>query len=412
MKRHLIVLTVFAFVFAVVPSNAQNADSLKIKELEKRIEKLEQKQKESELQKLINEAETASKEKQPEKKTKVFKSGQRSLQAINPEMSFTGEGYGQYSSNESQTGSGGFYFRKLGLHIAGGLDPFSFMKAAVEFSPEGVELGEAYITWTKFIPSISLTAGKFRQQFGVVNRWHVHAADQFDYPLALTTILGEDGLNQIGLSFDWLMPAITADANELTLQITNGQNEQLFAGSTFSFPSVLAHLKNYYDINRNTYLELGLTGVIGNNLVKPLTAGTEDFHGKTVLGGADLTLSWEPVNQSLYHSFVWRSELYYADKEISSTEKIKALGGYSYFEYRFNEWWQAGFRFDYTQPFKANNSDLEMHQFVPYVTWWQSHWVRLRLQYNYLDGNVIDNPAGTLRLQMVFAVGPHKHDRY
>ncbi len=410
MKRDIVVLMIFAFLFAAAKSYAQNADSLKIKELEKRIEKLEKKQQQSELQKILSEAAAASEEKKVEKKTKVFKSGQRSLQAINPEMSFTGEGYGQYSSNESETGTSGFYFRKLGLHIAGGLDPFSFMKAAVEFSPEGVELGEAYITWTKFIPAVSLTAGKFRQQFGVVNRWHVHAADQFDYPLALTTILGEDGLNQIGVSFDWLMPAITASANELTLQITNGQNGQLFAGSTFSFPSVLAHLKNYYDINRNTYLELGLTGVYGSNRVA--TSVGEDFRGRTILGGADLTLSWEPVNQSLYHSFVWRSELYYANKEISATGRIKALGGYSYFEYRFNEWWQAGFRFDYTQPFSQYNSDKEMHQFVPYITWWQSHWVRLRLQYNYLDGNVFEKPTGTVRLQMVFAVGPHKHDRY
>lgn len=378
--------------------------------MEKRIEKLEKKQQQSEFQKILSEAAAASEEKKVEKKTKVFKSGQRSLQAINPEMSFTGEGYGQYSSNESETGTSGFYFRKLGLHIAGGLDPFSFMKAAVEFSPEGVELGEAYITWTKFIPAVSLTAGKFRQQFGVVNRWHVHAADQFDYPLALTTILGEDGLNQIGVSFDWLMPAITASANELTLQITNGQNEQLFAGSTFSFPSVLAHFKNYYDINRNTYLELGLTGVYGSNRVA--TSVGDDFRGRTILGGADLTLSWEPVNQSLYHSFVWRSELYYANKEISATDRIKALGGYSYFEYRFNEWWQAGFRFDYTQPFIQNNSDKEIRQFVPYITWQQSHWVRLRLQYNYLDGNVFEKATGTVRLQMVFAVGPHKHDRY
>ncbi len=410
MKKHIILFVVSAFLIVNAVVKAQEADSLKIKELEKRIEKLEQKEQKNELEKLLNEAETASKEGKAEKKTKVFKSGQRSLQAINPEMSFTGDGFFQYSQDEDLTGTSGFYFRKLGLHIAGGLDPFSFMKAAVEFSPEGIELGEAYMTWTKFIPNVSMTAGKFRQQFGVVNRWHVHAADQFDYPLALTTILGEDGLNQVGVSFDWLMPAITASANELTLQITNGENERLFAGSTFSFPSVLAHLKNFYDINRNTYLELGFTGVYGKNRVHQ-NAG-DDYQGKTILAGADLSLSWEPVNQSLYHSFVWRSELYYADKEISATAKIQALGGYSYFEYRFNEWWQAGLRFDYTQPFEVNNSGKEMHQFVPYVTWWQSHWVRMRLQYNYLAGNAVDKATGTLRLQMVFAVGPHKHDRY
>ncbi len=409
--KKIIFFVVSALLLSFIKTNAQNADSLKIKQLEERIKKLEDKEAQNELEKLLNEAESVSKEKKEEAKTKTFKSGQRSLQAINPEMSFTGDSYGELSTEKNSQQQDGFYYRTLALHIAGGLDPFSFMKAAFGFTPHGVEFGEAYVTWTKFLPNVSLTAGKFRQQFGVVNRWHVHAADQFDYPLAMTTILGEGGLNQIGLSFDWLMPALWADANDFTVQITNGQNKQLFAGSTFSFPSVLAHLKNYYDINRNTYLELGLTGMYGKNKVY-VSNLLPEFESRTILGGADLSLSWEPVNQSLYHSFVWRSELYYANKEISQSSKITALGGYSYLEYRFNEWWQAGFRFDYTQPFEQNNSDKEMHQFVPYITWWQSHWVRLRLQYNYLDGNVYDKPTGTLRLQMVFAVGPHKHDRY
>ncbi len=392
-------------------------DSTKIKELEERVQKLEEKAQQSELQKLISEAEKISEQKKSTKKLKTFNSGQRSQQAINPEISVTGDQYLQYIADKRNYRPGersGAYFRTLGLHMQSNLDPYSFAKVALEFSPNGFGFGEAYMTWANFLPKISLTVGKFRQQFGIVNRWHVHSLDQFDFPLALTTILGEEGLNQIGLSFDWLMPNITADENELTVQITNGQNEHLFSGNLFFFPSTLVHFKNYYDLNRNTYLEFGLTGMLGMNNLKGYVGDLHIYQPTrwTKLAGADLTLAWEPVNQALYEGFTWRSEVYYADKELLGNGHIKALGGYTYFEYKFSEQWQAGLRLDYTQPFEQFNSGKYLYQFVPYITWWQSHWVKLRLQYNYLNGNDIAQPANTLRLQLVWAAGPHKHERY
>ena len=414
MKR-IFLFSFFLAIFVAVQVKAQ--DSTKIKQLEERVKKLEEKVEQSELQKLISEAEKVSTEKKATKKFKVFKSGQRSQQAINPEISVTGDQYFQYVANKRnyrEDARTGGYFRTLGLHIQSNLDPYSFAKVALEFSPEGFGFGEAYMTWADFLPKISLTVGKFRQQFGVVNRWHVHSLDQFDFPLPLTTILGEEGLNQIGLSFDWLMPSVTADANELTVQFTNGQNEHLFSGNMFLFPTALVHLKNYYDLNRNTYLEFGLTGMLGMNNLKGYSNGKDVYEPTrwTKLAGADLTLSWEPVNQALYEGFTWRSEFYYADKELPADAHIKAFGAYTYFEYKLSEQWQAGIRFDYTQPFEQFNSGKYLYQFVPYVTWWQSHWVKLRLQYNYLDGNSIAGEQNTIRLQLVWAAGPHKHERY
>jgi len=396
---------------------AQESDSAKVVQLEERIKKLEEKIEQDELEKLLEEAETVANKEEEKKETKEFKSGQRSLQAINPEISVVGDMYGQYIANKEgfqEDLRSGAFFRVLGLHMQSNLDPFSFTKAALELTPAGFELGEAYMTWTNIFPGVGLTAGKFRQQFGVLNRWHVHALDQFEFPLALTTILGGEGLNQIGLSFDWTMPSIISDANTLTFQITNGQNEQLFSGDMFSFPAGLLHLKNYWDLSRDTYLELGLTGMIGKNNQRGYdeegTLILEDSR-LTALGGLDLTLFWEPLNQARYYSFIWRTELYYANKELIN-DRIKAFGGYSYVEYKFDLQWQIGTRFDYTQPFETDNNSKYTWQIVPYITWWQSNWVRLRLQYNYLNGNEIPTAQNTIRLQIVFAAGPHKHDRY
>ncbi|HID40120.1 MAG TPA: hypothetical protein EYP36_11480 [Calditrichaeota bacterium] len=413
---HLKLLITLLFgLLIILPVFSQ--DSTKIKDLEKRIKILEEKITREELQKLHEEAETAAREKKEEKKSKTFKGGQRSLQAINPEISITGDMYGLYIANAdhfTEELRSGAHFRVIGMHLQSNLDPFSLAKVALGFTPRGFELGEAYMTLTRVLPSVSLTLGKFRQQFGVVNRWHAHSLDQFDFPLALTTILGEEGLNQVGLSFDWLMPTFLGNANSLVVQITNGQNEHLFSGEFFSFPAVLAHFKSYYDITQNTYLEFGLSGMYGRNDINGYINGEKYREPRrvTYVGGVDLTLFWQPVNKALYHSFIWRSELYYADKELPDNGRLTVYGGYSYIEYQLNEHWQVGFRLDYTQPFEVDNQDLYTYQLVPYITWWQSHWVKFRLQYNYLGGNTINRAENFARLQIVWAMGPHKHERY
>ena len=405
-------MVLILFSINIIAQESSPIDSLKEK-----IKKLEEKFEQGELEKLLKEADEISAQKRG-KKSKVFKGGQRSLQAINPEISVTGDAYGNYIFNEdnfTKSSRSGFYFRGIGLHMQSNLDPFSMTKIAIGFDPHGIHLGEAYLTWNNLISNISLTAGKFRQQFGVVNRWHKHALDQFDFPLALKTIFGGGGLNQIGISINWLMPAFMASSNSLIVEITNGENGNLFSGEDFSFPVVLGHFKNYYDLSKNTYFEFGVTGMIGSNNFKGYAENDSlimESNRLTKLAGLDLTFFWEPVNKALYKSFLWRTELYFVDKELIGDESITAYGGYTYGEYKFAEQWQSGLRIDYTQPFEKNNDDDYLYQIVPYVTWWQSHWVKLRLEYNYLYNKQIDESDNQLRLQIVWAVGPHKHDRY
>jgi len=413
---HLFFKTILLPIFFLT-SLIQAQDSTKIFELEQRIMKLEEKLGKTELENLLNEAEKFSQEKKDTSEIKIFKSGQRSLQAINPEISITGDAFGQLILNEdgftNEMRSGAFY-RVVGAHIQSNLDPYSTAKAILEFTPNGVGFGEAYMTINSILPNINVTLGKFRQQFGVINRWHEHALDQFDFPLALKTILGEEGINQTGISADWLLPPIVGDANNLKLEITNGQSDHLFAGEFFSFPTILGRFNSYSDLTRNIYLELGFSGMIGQNNIKGYVNDTKIIEGTryTTLAGFDLTLFWEPLNKAKYNSFIWRTEIYYVDKDQFSAPNISALGGYSYAEYKFTERWQAGARFDYTQPFETENKDKYLYQVVPYLTWWQSPWVKMRLQYNYLDGNILDSSNSTLRFQIVWAMGPHKHDRY
>lgn len=407
---------IIPFVLLLFAMNIMAQEQADLDSLKSRIKILEDKIEKSELEKILKEADNIASQKK-ETKSKTFKGGQRSLQALNPEISMAADAFGQYINNDNgftESERTGMNFRVAEVQVQSILDPFSKAKVILEIKPEEVEFAEAYVTWNRILPDVSFTVGKFRQQFGVVNRWHAHSLDQYKFPQSLTTILGEEGLNQVGFSFDWLMPSIMAHSNQLTIQVTNGQNDHLFAGETFSFPAVLGHFKNYFDLSQDTYLELGLTAMMGSNNFRGFEEDSLVLESQrnTKLAGADLTLLWEPADRAKYHSLLWRTELYYANKEVAGNKNIKAMGWYSYCDYKFERNWHAGIRYDYTQPFEVDNSDKSIYQVVPYITWWQSEWVRLRLQFNYLKGNNADIEDQTFRMQLTFAMGPHKHERY
>ncbi len=376
---------------------------------------------------------------------KTFRSGQRSLQGLNPELSVTGDAYAQVLSQDGkeygQAGRSGFFFRNLGIHLQTPLDPFSFTKIAVEVEPGGVHLGEAYATWTSLLPGVQLTLGKFRQQLGVVNRWHKHGLDQFDFPLMLLRTFGPGGLNQAGLSMRAQLPRLWAHSLDFTLEVTNGRNENLFAGDYFSLPAALGRLGNYWDLSESVYLELGLTGMVGFNNVRGAPepdAEAEEEHAEeeehahehedaavtgthdeptrlSLVAGFDLTLNWEPPNRARYHYLTWRTEGLYIRKELPDGTALQWVGGYSSVEGKISRRWALGFRGDLVQEFVAENhfSDFDHWewQLAPYVTWWQSPWVRCRLEYNYHQA-VHGDPDHRVLLQLTFAAGPHKHERY
>jgi hypothetical protein len=442
------------------PSDTESDDTrTEIEALKSEIEALKKHNEERELAELQAEAETAitAESEEEELTSKTFKGGERSLQALNPEISVVGDLFARFVYRDeeiysAQGGDTGFFPRVAGIHFQANLDPFSFAKIVIGVSPGGVEFGEGYITWSAVTPWLSLTFGKFHQQFGVVNRWHAPGLDQFAYPLVIAEHFGGP-LVQTGLSALILMPPMWADHTELEIQITNGENGKLFAGEFFSIPSGLVHMLSYWDINRDTYLELGLSGLFGvnntwgepqqgnptpvqlydeegnpvtfydenGNPVDVITAAGEtsvvndDDWRLTAVGGADLTLNWEPVNQAKYKGFTWRSEFLYAHKKIKDEAGdgavVTSWGAYSYMQYKPIRNWIFGVRGDLTQPFKLNNDGEYTWGVVPYITWWQSPWVRLRLEYDHIHW-FEGEPEHRLLFQVTLSAGPHKHERY
>jgi hypothetical protein len=152
--------------------------------------------------------EQAGGEEQPDKTPEetVFKAAGLSLQKLNPEISASGDFLTYYRKQNDTRKRTDAEIRGLELNIQSYLDPFSYMKATAHISDEGVDVEEVYFTRFSAVAGANLDVGRFRQQFGVVNRWHEDALDQVHYPLALQRIFGDEGLNQTGASLDWTLP--------------------------------------------------------------------------------------------------------------------------------------------------------------------------------------------------------------
>lgn len=369
------------------------------------------------------------------------------LQALNPEISVTGDMVNSYWTKKSTRQRSDFNFRGLGLHLESYLDPYTRFKAAASANKGGAHLGEAYFTRFGVMEDVNLTLGKFRQQFGVVNRWHKHALDQSDFPLPLRSVFGPGGLNQTGASLVWNMPKLGKAAQELTVQVTDGENPRIFGANTRNFPSMLLRYKNFRDVTKDSYVEFGLTALAGKNDSWPVQAGSTAAGGRQADGedfvrqrrkrwarvyGADLTVLWEPTERMRYRNFLARTEAYWARKGIlapdgSGSDTLSAWGIYTDLQSKISRTVDLGLRTDFFKPDTKSYADIEGANIsplavtgkhpsrwllAPYVTWWQSPWVKYRLEYNHEFGSNTGPSESRFIFQTVFAAGPHKHERY
>ncbi|MEZ5331083.1 MAG: hypothetical protein R2991_03300 [Thermoanaerobaculia bacterium] len=320
---------------------------------------------------------------------------ERNLSQLNPEISATG-------IVEAFAGDGREDFQptEFELDAQSALDPYSRMRLTLAFSEEeGVDVEEGFIQYSGLPTGLDLKFGKFRQRFGALNQQHLHALPQNDYPLALASYFGEEGLAQTGVALGWVLPHGWASSNEVIVEVTDGSNDT-FGGEDFDRLVPLVRLKSFWDLTPATWFEWNLSGITGR------AAGDLD---STVLG-TDFTLHWQPPARAKYRELTWRTELLRSERDDPDTGLTQeAWGGYSYLEGLVARNWYLGVRYDMVED--PLTPDDETWGVFPYVTWWQSEFVRLRAQYGLTEGP--DGERSNLfGLQATWAAGPHKHETY
>ncbi len=318
--------------------------------------------------------------------------GARNMSALNPEISVTGDVRGSLNPRGSQRQT--FEAREFEVSFQSALDPYSHTKIFAALSDEGIDVEEAYFYYTKLPGRIRLDVGRVRQQLGELNRWHLHALPEGEYPLALATYTGEEGLAATGLSLYWNTSGL--GTHELWAQTFLGNNAALFDGG--DRPAALLHVNNFFQLNRATYVQVGMTGVWGHN---------PDADVRTQLGGIDVRLTWRPPARARYRELNLRSEWFAIDKQRAGTGRTR-YGGYVGATYKLGQQWVAGLRVDYVEAPEGTRDVVR--QVVPSLTFWQSEWVKLHVEWP------VRREAGMTSQRVVFqavwSIGPHKHETY
>ena len=182
--------------------------------------------------------------------------------------------------------------------------------------------------------------GKFRQQVGELNRWHLHALPEDEYPLVLQRYLGEEGLAATGVSLYAPLPfSGRAGTFEWYGQMTRGDNTTLFAAG--NRPAFLSQLSGFWQFSRSTYAQLSVTGIYGTN---------PDSGLKTTLGAVAARFTWRPPEQAKYRELTIRSEVFALHRQIAGTGPTR-LGGY------VDATWKLSSRFDRRRARRLGRAD-------------------------------------------------------
>jgi hypothetical protein len=388
----------------------------KIEELERIVLELkaaiEKAEREDEMRKLLEDARklaVGKKDDGSSMEERKFYSGLRHHSALNPNISLGGDYYFAYGTSDSEYnrvpsenswGTGRFFLREMELALEAPLDPYSRGKAYLSFGEEGVALEEGYMEWLNWPLNMNLKLGEFKTQFGVINRYHDHALPQFERPPVMSNFFGYTTLKGLGIAANFLLPSMTAQVNELDLQVITGGADQSFTSEGKHNLIYVAHFKNYWDLSRSTYVEFGLSGALGHN------DSLETY--RTTVGGVDLRLKWSPPDRSKYRGIEWWTEALYSRRREPDSN-VDTWGMFSLLQCRLGARWLFGCRFDYSQlPF---DDGLEEYGGAVNLDYWQSEFVFVRLQYTRLTRN-FDEDDNRFILQISWAMGPHKHEAY
>lgn len=416
----------------------------RIERLEAELRRAEAEREDDELRDLLEEAEAqaaeeAEKEEEAEAQREIFVGRQRTQQALNPEISFLGDFSYGWTDNEVRDE---FLIRAVEISFQAPLDPYTRFKGFLSGHQEAAELHheeegvapaeegghaheseiaanieEAYMEWVALPLGTKLRVGKFRQQFGTLNRWHEHALPSPDVPFALRNIFSDEGLNGVGVGADWQLPGLWATSHAVTVEITNADNGRAFAGGEFRDPAYLLRHTGFFDFGPNSYLDIGLNAVTGPND----EAGRLD----TTVTSIDFNFNWEPVQRARYRGVEVRGEVIRTRFETEDIGTVDSTSLYTYVSWRLGRRWIVGLRYDDAELPSPRSELLEGLTFreglretawSPYVTFWQSEFVRLRFQYQHAERDFV-GPQGPddddrMWLQVTWAAGPHKHESY
>ena len=237
--------------------------------------------------------------------------GQATLRLLEPSFDvLVAGGWSTANDSELSTLQGGahdpnrrgFTLQQGELSLYGAVDPYFTAETHIVFTPDGVELEEAYGTTQRLPYGLQLKAGYYLTEFGRINPTHPHAWAWLDQPIVNTRMFGGDGLRSPGVQMSWLLPV--PFFSQLWGGIQNANQGEYTASfladeGIGGYPAVrtdtrnfgdllyLARWANAWNMGEEWSALLGFSGLFGPNS----TGGP----ARTFIYGTDFTLKWRPV---------------------------------------------------------------------------------------------------------------------
>ncbi|HLB00791.1 MAG TPA: hypothetical protein VJO14_05350 [Bacteroidota bacterium] len=322
---------------------------------------------------------------------------------MNPNISLIGDFRGMYTSELARKFE--FMFNEAEVSFQSSIDPYA--RADVFFSWGRDSAGEysssveeAYVTTLSLPMDIRLKAGRYRMTTGRLNTVHPHTLPFSDLPAANRGFFGEEGLIDEGVSLSWLIPNPLDFYQEIVVEASDVPAESPFfmrpASGRYLY---LAHLKNFIELDENTTVELGLTGLSGPN---------EDLRTSTI-GGIDFTLKWKPLRFNRYRSLTWQSEVFLGHYGEADGGSVRSLGCYSFLTYQLAVQWFMTGRFDYTN--LPRSADVVERGYSATLGWYATEFQKIGLSGKLVTGNAVADRS-EIALRWIFVIGAHGAHAY
>jgi len=323
---------------------------------------------------------------------------------VNPDISVIGELGLTLEDNTSTMNAS-----SVELAIQGYVNPYArvdvYLHKHMDEAP--IELEEAVLSIERGLPlGMALRAGKFRPDFGKINRQHLHIFPQIVLPEPVAEILGEEKWSAAGLEAKWLLPlpwysnlslaylqeGISNAEHHHDAEVTDAEEAEN-VGEAFS-----ARYSMFFDLGIVSHLE------IGGSYYQVL----EETEINVM--ALDLKYKWRPDK---YRSLAWQNEVFRRNQYDHLDEGVtehhpEVIAAYSQLNYQFRKVWNAGAIIDYS----SHLEEAAYHSeglFVGFSPAEETTVLRVFLKQEH-HGD--EESTSLVQAQLLWSLGPHKAHQF
>ncbi|AXS84820.1 hypothetical protein D0851_18445 [Marinobacter sp. Arc7-DN-1] len=243
-----------------------------------------------------------------------------------------------------------------------------------------------------------LKAGKYRNEFGLLNAIHEPERPQISLPLPVAEFLGEEQLREPSITIGKKIEFVNGHNGGVSLALLNSENEVAFNQAQSKDKAYSGKLYYGYRSSDTAY-QLGFSALTGKNDV--------DGRLSTNLQAVDFLYMLKPDYASGYDypaRFMLLGEAFYNQREITAGNTNKAQGYWAVADYQFLPAHHIGIGLESTEGIL--DKSIKSDAYSMHYSWYYGSHSRLQLEARRLK---IDNEDDGLEilLQWNIVLGPH-----